>query len=126
MRPLILALFLLAGCCCPIPVTNTTQTIWEPTIAATCDHRNTKCCCDDGARSLAIEFREPEAIIIGVTTYYKGGHTVLVWHREVSNKLNLRNMFPEGLHHQMLQVKILVAYKGRIFEIPVFCNIKPL
>jgi len=40
-----------------------------------------------------------------------------------TNELHLRGMYPEDMHRKMLKVVILVAFKGRVFRIPVFCEV---
>jgi hypothetical protein len=108
--------------CFSAPCTNVAQTIWEPEVYAWCSHQpiweeN------PNRRHLHIKFKEAEAVIISVTTYFKDGSVDNIC-INAKNNIHLEGMFPEGLHGKILKVKILVAYKGRVFEIPVFCNIK--
>lgn len=122
MKLLMLGLLLLAGCM-NMPCTNTTQTIWEPKVNAWCDHTRRHEECGNTSKShLLVEFQEAEAAILGVTTYFEGGTQDYVVHEKV-NKLHLRGMFPEDMHHKMLKVVVLVAYKGRVFQVPVYCTI---
>lgn len=121
MRPLILAFSLLAGCMNQ-PCTNTTQTIWEPKVTAWCNHVKEWEECPTPKQNLKVEFLEPEAAIISVTTYYEGGSSDYVSTEKI-NSIHLKGRFPEGMHGKMLKVVILVAYKGRVFQVPVYCAV---
>jgi hypothetical protein len=118
-----LALLLLGGCM-NTPCTNTTQTIWEPEVAAWCDHQPvwqespTR-------RHLRVEFKEKDAAIISVTTYFDGAPVSSVDSvlNTRTHKVRLLGMFPEGMHGKMLKVEILVAFKGRVFRVPVYCTV---
>ena len=76
MKFLMLAALLLFAGCAYKPCTNTFQTIWEPTVVARCEHRDS---CQ-GEQNLIIDFKEKEAIIISVTTRYRGGSSDLIWY----------------------------------------------
>lgn len=125
MKFFMLAMLLLFTGCAYKPCTNKTQNIWEPTVLAQCMH-------SEGNRMLVISFEEEKVAVISVTITYRGGSTDVVWDLYKShicrfaslNHLCLENVFPEDRHGEMIGVKILVAYKGRVFEVPVYVMVQ--
>lgn len=106
-----------------VPCANTTQTIWEPDVKVFCNHSpRCKECGNESNATLSISFKEQQAAILSVTTYYEGGSMDYVCY-EKTNKVYLKGMFPEGMHNKMLKIKILVAFKGRVFEVPIYCDV---